>query len=136
MTGGSTLLPTSWSFPSKHAMRSENSMRSGNASPSCFYRTRSKGLTDMHVSRAQIEEDYGERLLKLSQMEVGRAEQGTLAESVSHIPSAIEITARAHVDLANQLRQHLQAPLDGFTNDQSEKRKAVSWNIKEHCTRG
>lgn len=89
----------------------------------------------MYLSRAEIEEDYGERLLKLSQMEVGRAEQGTLAESVSHIPSAIEITARAHMDLANQLRQHLQAPLDAFTNDQGEKRKAVSRNNNEQCTR-
>ncbi|CDH50735.1 cell division control protein [Lichtheimia corymbifera JMRC:FSU:9682] len=87
-------------------------------------------IRKLYEIRAQIEEDYGERLLKLSQMEVGRAEQGTLAESVSHIPSAIEITARAHVDLANQLRQHLQAPLDGFTNDQREKRKAQSQQVE------
>ncbi|KAI7886025.1 hypothetical protein K492DRAFT_203571 [Lichtheimia hyalospora FSU 10163] len=87
-------------------------------------------IRKLYEIRAEIEEDYGERLLKLSQMEVGRAEQGTLAESVSHIPSAIEITARAHVDLANQLRQHLQAPLDGFTNDQGEKRKAQSQQVE------
>ena len=59
-------------------------------------------------------------------MMVGESEEGTLAESVSHIPSAIETTARAHVDLAQQLRQNLQSALSGFIKDHNEKRKAVS----------
>ncbi|KAG2226821.1 hypothetical protein INT45_005786, partial [Circinella minor] len=83
-------------------------------------------INKLYEIRAQIEEEYGEKLLKLSQMMVGESEEGTLSESVSHIPSAIETTARAHVDLAQQLRQNLQSTLTGFIKDHNEKRKAVS----------
>ena len=75
--------------------------------------------------RAQIEEEYGEKLLKLSQMMVGEAEEGTLGESISHIPTALETTARAHVDLAQQLRQDLHTTLNGFLKEHGEKKKAV-----------
>ncbi|KAI9494619.1 hypothetical protein BDB00DRAFT_761467, partial [Zychaea mexicana] len=73
--------------------------------------------------RSQIEEDYGERLLKLSQLIVGQAEEGTLSESLSHIPSALETTGRAHLDLAQQLKYHLEAPLDGFLKEQRDMRR-------------
>lgn len=59
-------------------------------------------------------------------MMVGQAEEGTLSESISHIPSAIETTARAHMDLSGQLQQHLEAPLASFVKDQTERRKAVN----------
>ena len=75
--------------------------------------------------RSQIEEDYGERLLKLSQLIVGQSEEGTLSESLSHIPSALETTARAHLDLAQQLKHHLETPLDGFVKEQRDIRRLV-----------
>ena len=58
-------------------------------------------------------------------MIVGQAEEGTLSESLSHIPSALETTARAHLDLAQQLKHQLEAPLDGFLREQRESRKQV-----------
>jgi hypothetical protein len=67
-----------------------------------------------------MEGDYGDRLLKLSQLIVGQDEDGTLAESLSHIPSALETTARAHMDLAQQLQHHLHSPLDSFINEQKD----------------
>lgn len=70
--------------------------------------------------RSQMEGDYGDRLLKLSQLIVGQDEDGTLAESLSHIPSALETTARAHMDLAQQLQYHLHSPLDSFINEQKD----------------
>jgi hypothetical protein len=73
-----------------------------------------------------MEGDYGDRLLKLSQLIVGGDEDGTLAESLSHIPSALETTARAHMDLAQQLLHHLQSPLDNFIKDQCDLYTAVS----------
>lgn len=82
-------------------------------------------LLEYISNRSQIEEDYGERLLKLSQLIVGQAEEGTLSESLSHIPSALETTARAHLDLAQQLKHQLEAPLDGFLREQRESRKQV-----------
>ncbi|KAI9266728.1 hypothetical protein BDA99DRAFT_536142 [Phascolomyces articulosus] len=80
-------------------------------------------IKKLYEIRSQIEEDYGERLLKLSQLIVGQAEEGTLAESLSHIPSALETTARAHLDLAQQLKHHLETPLDGFLKEQRDMRR-------------
>lgn len=62
-------------------------------------------------------------------MLVGQNEEGTLAASISHVPSAMETTARAHYDLSQQLRRSLEAPLAAFLKDQEEKRRAV-WNKK------
>ncbi|KAI8143067.1 hypothetical protein BJV82DRAFT_669194 [Fennellomyces sp. T-0311] len=87
-------------------------------------------INNIYEIRAQIEEEYGEKLLKLSQMMVGQAEEGTLGESISHIPSALETTARAHVDLAQQLRQDLQNTLNGFLKDHSEKQKAAKQQLE------
>ncbi|KAI8379458.1 uncharacterized protein BYT42DRAFT_327946 [Radiomyces spectabilis] len=87
-------------------------------------------IKKLYQIRAQIEEDYGERLLKLSQLDVGQSEEGTFAESISHIPSALETTARAHIDLAQQLQHHLEAPLDNFIKDQREVRKAQQQQIE------
>lgn len=63
--------------------------------------------------------------MKLSQLIVGQTEEGTLAESLSHIPSALETTGRAHLDLAQQLKHHLELPLDGFLREQRELRRSV-----------
>ncbi|KAI9488803.1 hypothetical protein BDB00DRAFT_846642, partial [Zychaea mexicana] len=87
-------------------------------------------INSLYEIRAQIEEEYGEKLLKLSQMMVGQAEEGALSESVSHIPSAIETTARAHMDLAQQLRHNLQSALNGFLKDHNEKCKAQEQQIE------
>jgi hypothetical protein len=64
--------------------------------------------------------------LKLAQSSrVGDFEEDSFAETLSHIPSALETTARAHIDLAQQLKDHLEAPLDGFLKDQRDVRKMV-----------
>ncbi|KAI9313519.1 hypothetical protein BX666DRAFT_1831648, partial [Dichotomocladium elegans] len=77
-------------------------------------------------SRSQIEEEYGERLLKLSKTAVGQTEQGTtLAESLAQIPNSLETSGHAHLDLAQQLRDHLEAPLDGFLREQRDLRRMV-----------
>ncbi|KAF7724841.1 hypothetical protein EC973_000726 [Apophysomyces ossiformis] len=80
-------------------------------------------IRKLYEIRAQIEEDYGERLLKLSQLVVGKAEEGSFAESLSHIPSALETTARAHIDLAQQIQHHLESPLNTFIQEQRTLRK-------------
>ncbi|ORZ25051.1 hypothetical protein BCR42DRAFT_399279 [Absidia repens] len=77
-------------------------------------------IKKLYEIRSQMEGEYGDRLLKLSQLIVGQDDDGTLAESLSHIPSALETTARAHMDLAQQLLHHLQSPLDNFIKEQGE----------------
>ncbi|KAF7721236.1 Proline-serine-threonine phosphatase-interacting protein 2 [Apophysomyces ossiformis] len=74
-----------------------------------------------------IEEEYGEKLLKLSQINLAEYEEpsSTFAESLHSIPTATEAAARAHLDLAQQIHQLLQTPLAGFMNDQKQLRKTV-----------
>ncbi|KAI9251556.1 hypothetical protein BY458DRAFT_523827 [Sporodiniella umbellata] len=81
-------------------------------------------IKKLYESRAHIEQEYGERLLKLSATsKIGQCEEGSFAETLSRIPSTLETTARAHIDLAQQLRDHLEMPLDGFLKEQREIRK-------------
>ncbi|KAG1450882.1 hypothetical protein G6F55_009465 [Rhizopus delemar] len=77
-----------------------------------------------YESRAQIEQEYGEKLLKLSATSTfDKYEEGSFAETLSCIPSALETTARAHIDLSQQLRGHLEMPLNEFLKEQREIRK-------------
>ncbi|CEG82434.1 hypothetical protein RMATCC62417_16505 [Rhizopus microsporus] len=85
----------------------------------------------LYESRAQIEQEYGERLLKLAATSrVGEHEEGSFAETLSRIPSTLETTGRAHIDLAQQLRDHLEIPLDGFLKEQREIRKSQHTQIE------
>ncbi|CEP16373.1 hypothetical protein [Parasitella parasitica] len=87
-------------------------------------------LKKLYQLRASIEQDYGERLLKLSQeSKIGKSEEYSFAETLSRIPSALETTARAHIDLAQQLKDHLEAPLDKFLKDQRDDRKMQQQHI-------
>ncbi|KAI8092877.1 uncharacterized protein BX664DRAFT_328371 [Halteromyces radiatus] len=79
-----------------------------------------KDLKKIYEIRAQIEKDYGERLLELSQHTLGEIELGTLAKSMQRIPFAFETTARAHIDMAEQLNTTLEAPLTSFLKEQCE----------------
>ncbi|KAI8993480.1 hypothetical protein BDB01DRAFT_328277 [Pilobolus umbonatus] len=81
-------------------------------------------IKKLYELRAQIEEDYGDRLLKLAQCtRIKEFEEGSFAEALSHIPSTLETTARAHIDLAQQLKDHLEAPLDTYIKEQREIRR-------------
>lgn len=88
-------------------------------------------IKKLYESRAHIEQEYGERLLKLSATsKVGEYEEGSFAETLSRIPSTLETTARAHIDLAQQLRDHLEMPLDGFLKEQRDIRKTQYAHIE------
>lgn len=80
----------------------------------------------LFLVRAQIEKDYGERLLELSHYTLGEIELGTLATSMQRIPFAFETTARAHIDMAEQLNTTLGVPLTSFLKEQGELINAVS----------
>ncbi|KAI8362769.1 hypothetical protein BD560DRAFT_448712 [Blakeslea trispora] len=88
-------------------------------------------IKKLYELRASIEQDYGERLLKLAQnSKIGEFEENSFAETLSRIPSIMETTARAHIDLAEQLKDHLEAPLDGFLKEQREIRKLQQQQIE------
>ncbi|RUP46932.1 hypothetical protein BC936DRAFT_146358, partial [Jimgerdemannia flammicorona] len=82
-------------------------------------------LRRIFMTRAQIEEDYGERLLKLAQYPLGQAELGTFSESLAQIQLAIETTARSHLDLSQQISLHIENPLSQFVDEQRDVWKAV-----------
>ncbi|ORZ09605.1 hypothetical protein BCR42DRAFT_358885 [Absidia repens] len=87
-------------------------------------------LKKIYEIRAQIEKDYGERLLELSHYTLGEIELGTLAMSMQRIPFAFETTARAHIDMAEQLNTTLEAPLTSFLKEQCELINARSHQME------
>ncbi|OAD75956.1 hypothetical protein PHYBLDRAFT_158182, partial [Phycomyces blakesleeanus NRRL 1555(-)] len=86
-------------------------------------------IKNLYKARANIEEEYGQRLLKLSQFSINTDGQGSFADALSNIPSAIETTGRAHLDLAQQIQHHLERPLDDFLSEQRELKKTQSNQI-------
>ncbi|SAL97452.1 hypothetical protein [Absidia glauca] len=87
-------------------------------------------LKKIYEIRAQIEKDYGERLLELSHYTLGEIELGTLATSMQRIPFAFETTARAHIDMAEQLNTTLGVPLTSFLKEQGELINARSHQME------
>ncbi|KAG2182114.1 hypothetical protein INT43_007041 [Umbelopsis isabellina] len=87
----------------------------------------SEQIKRLFEKRAQLEEDYGERLLQIAQSPIGDHEEfgSTFSETLSDIPAATEAAARAHLDLAQQIKHHLDIPLASFVQDQKEIRQAT-----------
>ncbi|KAI9279540.1 hypothetical protein BY458DRAFT_502062 [Sporodiniella umbellata] len=89
---------------------------------------RSKATTEevkqLYQSRAAIEQEYGQKLLALAaSSQIGKKEYGSFSDTLSCIPSTLEATAHAHIDLAQQLKDHLELPLNGFLQEQKDTRK-------------
>jgi hypothetical protein len=84
----------------------------------------------MKYNSAQLEEEYGDRLLQIAQSPLGDHEEygSTFSDTLNDIPAATEAAARAHLDLAQQIKHHLESPLSTFVKDQKEVRQAVCYN--------
>ncbi|KAG2223234.1 hypothetical protein INT45_006115 [Circinella minor] len=92
---------------------------------------KSKRTCETILKIAQIEQDYGERLLKLSQIRLSENEEpsSTFAETLHSIPTATEAAARAHIDLAQQIHHLLETPLSAFIKEQKTVRKSTMAEI-------
>ncbi|RUS23578.1 hypothetical protein BC938DRAFT_474933, partial [Jimgerdemannia flammicorona] len=101
-----------------------------------------------YAKQAQIEEDYGERLLKVHYHEAQSAiahqatfnslcisELGTFSESLAQIQLAIETTARSHLDLSQQISLHIENPLSQFVDEQRDVWKAAQEAYETECTK-
>ncbi|KAI8148676.1 hypothetical protein BJV82DRAFT_272327 [Fennellomyces sp. T-0311] len=88
-------------------------------------------ILKMFEKRAHIEQDYGEQLLKLSQIRLSECEESssTFSETLQSIPTATEAAARAHIDLAQQIHHLLEAPLSAFIREQKAVRKSTMSEI-------
>lgn len=70
--------------------------------------------------RAQIEEEYGNALLKLSQ-------SYEVEDRFSTISTASEMSARAHLDLSQNIRNMLQIPLENYMKEQESIKIFVTY---------
>ncbi|KAI7862077.1 hypothetical protein BDF14DRAFT_1886454 [Spinellus fusiger] len=82
-------------------------------------------------------QEYGEKLLRLSQVSLAEYEEpySTFVESLTHIPTTMETVARAHLDLSQQMKQLLQAPLERFMETQERQFKMASPTVAETCAK-
>ncbi|KAH9254997.1 hypothetical protein BASA81_006942 [Batrachochytrium salamandrivorans] len=88
----------------------------------------------MLKERSSMEEDYGKRLSKLAKTFNPRDELGTLRESLDVVRLELERSARAHLDLANELRAKLEKPLHEFITTQSGLRKSHQRVLEKHLS--
>ncbi|CAO3663497.1 unnamed protein product [Umbelopsis ramanniana] len=93
----------------------------------------SEQIKRLFEKRAQLEEEYGDRLLQIAQSPLGDHEEygSTFSDTLNDIPAATEAAARAHLDLAQQIKHHLESPLSTFVKDQKEVRQATLSKIEE-----
>ncbi|KAJ3251783.1 hypothetical protein HK103_002060 [Boothiomyces macroporosus] len=82
----------------------------------------SEEITMLLKERSAIEEEYGKRLAKLAKNFSPKDEIGTLRESLDVIRIELEKTARAHLDLASDLKTKLERPMVEFVARKNHQR--------------
>ncbi|KAJ1909308.1 formin-binding protein [Tieghemiomyces parasiticus] len=80
-------------------------------------------LQAMFAARAAIEEEFGKKLLKLARTPLGKNEIGTLQDALFSVKNELAVSAKAHIDLAHQIKVELENTTNDFINKQREKRK-------------
>ncbi|KAI8831892.1 hypothetical protein BJ741DRAFT_615616 [Chytriomyces cf. hyalinus JEL632] len=87
-------------------------------------------IAQVFKERASIEEEFGKRLTKLAKTFTTTEEIGTLRESLDLVKSELETSARAHLDIANEIRLQLEKQTNDFLQQQSAVRKSHHANIE------
>ncbi|KAJ3298880.1 hypothetical protein HDU79_005261 [Rhizoclosmatium sp. JEL0117] len=88
-------------------------------------------IAALFKERASIEEDFGKRLAKLAKAFTTVEEIGTLRETLDLVKAELETSARAHLDIANEIRLQLEKPTSDFMNTQSVVRKTHHSNVEK-----
>ncbi|KAF2398331.1 hypothetical protein EJ06DRAFT_532083 [Trichodelitschia bisporula] len=88
-------------------------------------------LKSFYTTRAAIEEEYARKLLNLSRKPLGSAEGGTLRLSFDVIRSEVETMAKAHQNIAGQMKSELEEPLAAFAGGMKERRKIIQTGIEK-----
>ncbi|KAJ2378041.1 formin-binding protein [Coemansia sp. RSA 2607] len=83
------------------------------------------------ATRAGAEEELGKRLAKLARAALGSEEVGGLRSALRTMRAELETNARAHSELARQLRGEIERPLAAFMADQRDKRRAQTTVIQK-----
>ncbi|KAJ3114599.1 hypothetical protein HK100_001612, partial [Physocladia obscura] len=87
-------------------------------------------ISALFKERAAIEEEFGKRLAKLAKSFTTNEEIGTLRESLDLVKTELETSARAHLDIANEIRIQLEKPCLDFVGQQSTIRKTQHANVE------
>lgn len=71
--------------------------------------------------RAQIEEEYGNQLLELSES------SHQIEECFGALLTSSEMSARAHIDLSQNMRNMVELPLQSYVTDQENIKLFVTY---------
>ncbi|KAJ1879754.1 formin-binding protein [Coemansia sp. RSA 486] len=88
-------------------------------------------ILQMITTRANVEEDMGKKLSKLSRSGLGSEEVGSIKDALRSVRTEMETNAKSHMELARQLRSEIEKPLGQFINDQRMKRRAQTMVIQK-----
>ncbi|KAI7897816.1 uncharacterized protein BX663DRAFT_526977 [Cokeromyces recurvatus] len=81
-----------------------------------------KSIQHYFARRVQIEEEYGNELMKLSQL--------YMEESFQALSTSTEMSARAHIDLSQDIKSMLEIPLEKYLNDRESIKSAMIHQLK------
>lgn len=90
-----------------------------------------RDIKEMFCGRANLEEEYGKKLLKLAKGGLGKDETGTLKETLDIVRAELELTGRSHVELAQQIRTELDTTLGAFIGRQRDIRKPTAISMEK-----
>ncbi|KAJ2629250.1 formin-binding protein [Coemansia sp. RSA 1290] len=88
-------------------------------------------ILHMASLRAQMEEDLGKKLTKLARSGLGTEEVGETKNALRTVRAEMENNAKAHLELAKQLRLEIEKPLSSFIADQRNKRRSQTSIIQK-----
>ncbi|KAJ2793541.1 formin-binding protein, partial [Coemansia helicoidea] len=88
-------------------------------------------MLSMVGMRAAMEEELGKKLGKLARAGLGSEEVGGTKDALRTMRAELDANARAHTELAKQLRAEIERPLAAFIADQRLKRRAQTMIIQK-----
>ncbi|KAJ8077419.1 formin-binding protein [Marasmius tenuissimus] len=89
------------------------------------------GLRNFWKERAAIEEEYAKKLYELSRTVFGKDEVGELRNALDTVHLETEKMAKAHLDLAGQIRNEMEESTAALLNKQLEHRKVVQAPVEK-----
>ncbi|KAI8971061.1 hypothetical protein BDB01DRAFT_812597 [Pilobolus umbonatus] len=84
-------------------------------------------LYSFFKQRAQIEEDYGKQLLKLSESIIFHDD----IECLEILPTTTEVMARAHIELGQNIKHLIEVPLHSFVSEHSILKTKITQQMHE-----
>ncbi|KAJ1729258.1 formin-binding protein, partial [Coemansia biformis] len=88
-------------------------------------------ILNMVSMRAAMEDELGKKMSKLARSGLGTEEVGATKDALRAMRHELDANAKAHIELAKQLRAEIEKPLATFISDQRLKRRAQTSIIQK-----